>query len=182
MPEELKIPEQHAFETGNVVTPARPGDGVVVTMVTGASVVDGKISGGTPTVVTGATHFSAPHNAAAILHGWGKKDEAWGHRHHAGEPLKLTQSDYLKALEAAGNTDAHGEYVPHPAALSPHCEARAHHERHAAKCAELDAKRAIEAGGTVVVRSTLTLADGETLTGSKRPARPSAEPTEAAKV
>lgn len=133
MPEELKIPEQHAFETGNVVTPRVPASEMAVAV--------SFTQGGRTVQASGASHFSHVHNAAAILHGWGKRDaagndEPWGHRHHAGEPFKLTQADYLKALEAASKTDEHGEYVPHPGALSEHCEARAHHEAHAKRAAE----------------------------------------------
>jgi hypothetical protein len=137
MPEEKKIPEQHAFETGNVITPRVPAAemAVVVSMTTG----------GVATQISGATHFSALHNAAAILHGWGKKDEPWGHRHHAGEPIKLTLDDYRKALEAASKTDEHGEYVPHPGALSEHCEAHAHHKSHAERVERLKAEREAEA-------------------------------------
>ena len=51
------------------------------------------------------------HSAAANLHGWGS------HAHHAGEPIKMTEADYLAALKAAS---VH-PYVPHPGALSPHC-------------------------------------------------------------
>lgn len=134
MPEELKIPEQHAFETGNVVVPRVPASemGVVVSFR----------QGGKDYQVSGAQHFSALHNAAAILHGWGKRDaagddEPWGHRHHAGEPFKLTQADYLKALEAASKTDEFGEYVPHPGALSEHCPSIEYHKAHAAKKAAL---------------------------------------------
>ena len=87
-------------------------------------------------VITGAVHFSALHNSAAMLHGWGKKGENWGHRHHAGEPLKLSRADYLAALEAAGKTNELGEYEPHPGALSEHCEAREHHKRVAKRVAE----------------------------------------------
>ena len=54
------------------------------------------------------------HEAAAVLHGWAL------HAHHAGEPIKLTRADYEAALKAAGVTNDKGEYVPHPAALSPH--------------------------------------------------------------
>src|SRR5690348_4277575 len=129
MPEELKIPEQHAFETGNVVTPRVPASEMAVVVSFNR--------GGVVTQISGATHFSALHNAAAILHGWGKKDEPWGHRHHAGEPMKLSRADYLKALEKASETDEFGEYVPHPGALSEHCEAREYHKAHAAKKAAL---------------------------------------------
>ncbi len=64
--------------------------------------------------------FSASHAAAAVMHGWGRYDlnnnpEAWGHLHHAGEPLKLTRQDYLAALKAAESGD-----VPHAAAVSPY--------------------------------------------------------------
>lgn len=136
MPEELKIPEQHAFENGHVVVPKVPA----AEMATVVSF----IQGGKSVQVSGAQHFSHLHNAAAILHGWGKRDaagndEPWGHRHHAGEPFKLTVSDYLKAIEAAGKTDEFGEYVPHPGALSEHCPAIEHHKAHAAKKAALNA-------------------------------------------
>jgi hypothetical protein len=119
------------------------------------------VAGGKPTVVTGAAHFSAAHNAAAILHGWGKKDENWGHRHHAGKPFELSRADYLKALEAAGVTDEHGEYVPHLGALSEYCEARHHHKAHAERVAKLRA---------------------EAKPDKRTPRAPAPESTEAAKV
>ena len=58
--------------------------------------------------------FLWEHEAAAVLHGWTK------HAHHAGEPMQLSRQDYESALKAAGVTNAKGEYMPHPAALSPH--------------------------------------------------------------
>jgi len=138
MPEDLMIPEQHAYETGNVVTPRVPASEMAVAV--------SFIQNGRSVQASGAAHFSHLHNAAAILHGWGKRnaagdDEPWGHRHHAGEPIKLTRADYLKALEAAGTTDEHGEYVPHPGALSPHAEAHAHHKAHAEHVARIKADR-----------------------------------------
>lgn len=55
------------------------------------------------------------HNAAAALHGWAK------HQHHAGAPMQLTGEDYFAALVAASEpTGKAGDYVPHPAALSPY--------------------------------------------------------------
>jgi hypothetical protein len=35
------------------------------------------------------------HNVAAFLHGWTQ------HEYHSGEPLKLSEDDYLAALKAA---------------------------------------------------------------------------------
>jgi hypothetical protein len=62
--------------------------------------------------------FLWEHEAASALHGWAS------HAHHAGEPIKLTRADYEAALSAAGKTNTHGEYEPHPAALSPHAPKR----------------------------------------------------------
>lgn len=59
--------------------------------------------------------YSWQHNAAAALHGWGD------HAHHAGKPMQLTAKAYRNALRAAANPDVKGNYVPEPAALSPHC-------------------------------------------------------------
>lgn len=125
--EELKIPEQHAAETGNFVK--APG-------LANASEPTVSFSrGGSSVVITGAPTFSMLHNAAANLHGWGQRvngeDEPWGHRHHAGEPLKLSRADYVKALEAASKTNELGEYEPHLPAMSEHCEHREHHKRSA---------------------------------------------------
>lgn len=64
----------------------------------------------------GRAHASLwQHNAAAALHGWDK------HAHHEGAPMQLTGDDYFYALVAASEpTGKAGDYVPHPAALSPH--------------------------------------------------------------
>jgi len=66
------------------------------------------------------------HAAAAALHGWAH------HAYHAGEPMRLTETDYDAALKAAsapvapsdramaGEPPLLPKYRPHPAALSPH--------------------------------------------------------------
>lgn len=59
--------------------------------------------------------FTWQHNAASALHGWRE------HEHHAGAPIQLTGKAYRNALRAAAEPNATGNYVPHPAALSPHC-------------------------------------------------------------
>jgi hypothetical protein len=167
MPEDLKIPEEHAFDTGNLITPKVPAAEMTVAV--------SFTQGGRTVRASGASHFSHVHNAAAILHGWGKRDaagndEPWGHRHHAGGPIKLTQADYLKALEAASTTDEHGEYVPHPGAMSPHCEAAPHHKAHAEHVAT---RRA--------AKEQAEKASAEEATKARESA-PKSEPTEAAKV
>ncbi len=58
--------------------------------------------------------FLWEHESASVLHGWKL------HEHHAGEPMKLSRSEYEAALKAAGITNSKGDYTPHPAALSPH--------------------------------------------------------------
>ena len=60
--------------------------------------------------------FTWQHRAAAVLHGWTL--------HGEGDPLSLTQEDYLAALQAATTTNAKGEYVPHGPALSPYRKAK----------------------------------------------------------
>lgn len=59
--------------------------------------------------------FTWQHNAAAALHGWAD------HAHHAAAPIQITAKAYRNALRAAAEPDAVGNYLPHPAALSPHC-------------------------------------------------------------
>lgn len=70
-----------------------------------------RIGDQSPTV----TQYTWQHNAAAALHGWD------AHAHHAGEPIRMTAKAYRNALRAAAAPDALGEYLPHEAALSPHC-------------------------------------------------------------
>jgi hypothetical protein len=60
--------------------------------------------------------FTWQHRAAAVLHGWTL--------HGEGDPLSLTQEDYLAALRAATTTNEKGEYVPHGPALSPYRKAK----------------------------------------------------------
>ncbi len=48
------------------------------------------------------------HRAADKLHGWSD------YEYHYAKPLRLSESDYLAALKAAGN------YDKHPAAIAPH--------------------------------------------------------------
>lgn len=134
------IPEQHAAETGNYIVPRGIDATTTVTLE----------RGGTKTQLTGAAYFSPAHNAAAILHGWGKRaaegDEPWGHRHHAGQPLEITRAAYLAALKAASETNELGEYEPHLPAMSEHCELKAHHKAHAERIKRHreDAKKAAE--------------------------------------
>jgi hypothetical protein len=63
------------------------------------------------------------HTAAAAMHGWNE------HAHHAGQPMRLSEADYDKALEAAG--DGRGSKA-HAAAVSAHCP-RVQREREAAE-------------------------------------------------
>lgn len=65
--------------------------------------------------------FSAEHNAASVMHGWSH------HGHEFGEELKLSRSDYLAALEAAGNGN-----TPHAGAASKVLELRANRAKHLA--------------------------------------------------
>lgn len=48
------------------------------------------------------------HRAADTLHGWSD------YQHHYNKPMRLSESDYLAAIKAAGN------YETHPAAIAPH--------------------------------------------------------------
>jgi hypothetical protein len=58
--------------------------------------------------------LSAAHEAAAVLHGWAE------HEHHTGKTIELSRSAYQGALNAASHfAEGTGDYVPHPAALSP---------------------------------------------------------------
>lgn len=59
---------------------------------------------------------SALHAAAAALHGW------LDHRHHAGEPMRLTDDEYKAALKAATRPPrGKNKLEPHRPALSEHC-------------------------------------------------------------
>ncbi len=59
---------------------------------------------------------SAEHKAAAALHGWND------HQHHAGEPMSLTDEDYLEAIEAAKRPpQGTNKLRPHQPACSEHC-------------------------------------------------------------
>lgn len=63
--------------------------------------------------------FSAAYAAAATLHGWSS------HAHHAGEPMQLSELDFVEALKAAmpatGNPKAHrpalSKFCPHDGGL-----------------------------------------------------------------
>lgn len=57
--------------------------------------------------------YTWQHAAAAARHGW----EA--HRYHAGEPMRLTDEDYLAALLAVSPET--GPVAVHLGALSEHC-------------------------------------------------------------
>lgn len=48
------------------------------------------------------------HRCADTLHGWTE------HKHHQAESMKLSEADYLAALNAAGN------YETHTPAIAPH--------------------------------------------------------------
>src|SRR5688572_11540260 len=50
--------------------------------------------------------------AASALHGW------QSHEYHAGEPLRLSEEDYMLALEAAEKPEEDGIYRPHEKAVS----------------------------------------------------------------
>ena len=52
--------------------------------------------------------FGPMHRAADTLHGWSD------YQHHYQQPMRLSESDYLAAIKAAGN------YQTHPAAIAPH--------------------------------------------------------------
>lgn len=51
------------------------------------------------------------HEAAAALHNWAE------HKHHQSEEVRLSASDYKKAIEAACSLDDKGIPVPHEAAF-----------------------------------------------------------------
>lgn len=57
--------------------------------------------------------YSWQHAAAAARHGWND------HRYHAGEPMRLTEQDYLSAIAAV--SQELGSFTVHPGAVSEHC-------------------------------------------------------------
>lgn len=102
---DLKTPEEWAAVCGQV---RKTGDEYTVSTVNGKP-------------FDAVSRFLDRHNCAAMLHFWGADGEQWGHRHHAGEPMKLSREDYEAACEAAfsGAGDK-----PHMPALSPHSPLR----------------------------------------------------------
>ena len=54
------------------------------------------------------------HNAAAALHGWAR------HAHEANEPIQITKSAYLAALEAVERSPL----TPHADAVSPYLKSK----------------------------------------------------------
>ncbi len=95
-PEPMLTPEEHAKAEKQFV---------------GVATRYARIGDQSPTIA----QYTWQHNAAAALHGWD------AHAHHAGEPIRMTAKAYRNALRAASSPDERGEYLPHDAALSPHC-------------------------------------------------------------
>lgn len=56
--------------------------------------------------------YSWRHAAADVRHGWAS------HRYHANEPMRLSDEDYLAALDAVSHPDG---FRVHQGAVSPYC-------------------------------------------------------------
>jgi hypothetical protein len=88
------------------------------------------------------TEFTATHEAARALHGWGRDGDpsAMGDAHNAArseDRLRLTRAEYEAALMATSDCDKRGVPRPFLPALSPHA-----HDYAAVKASATQSKHA----------------------------------------